>query len=120
MRARASTATGALVDGTLLTVRDDLRNALLARPEQFVQTFTENLMTFALGRGVQYYDMPTVRSIVRDAGEAGLPALGDRAGHRARAIAFQMDEPRRRPRTANVRAGDAGPLNGSQRGASGE
>jgi len=45
---------------------DDLRNALLARRDQFAQTFTENLMTFALGRGVKYYDMPRVREIVRE------------------------------------------------------
>ena len=60
-------AAGKLTDGTPLKGPDDLRNALLARREQFVQTFTENLMTFALGRGVKYYDMPRVRSIVRDA-----------------------------------------------------
>ena len=44
---------------------DDLRNALLANPEQFVQTLTEKLMTYALGRTVEYHDMPTVRAIVR-------------------------------------------------------
>jgi hypothetical protein len=45
---------------------DDLRNTLVSRPEQFVQTVTEKLMTYALGRGVEYHDMPTVRAIVRD------------------------------------------------------
>jgi hypothetical protein len=44
-----------------------LRNALLARKDQFVRTFTENLLTFGLGRTLQYYDMPTVRAIVRAA-----------------------------------------------------
>jgi hypothetical protein len=38
----------------------------MKRPEQFVQTFTERLMTYALGRTVEYYDMPTVRKIVRE------------------------------------------------------
>jgi hypothetical protein len=38
----------------------------MKRPEQFVQTFTERLMTYALGRTVDYYDMPTVRRIVRE------------------------------------------------------
>ena len=38
----------------------------MERPEQFVQTLTENLMTFALGRPVEYQDMPAVRAIVRD------------------------------------------------------
>ena len=37
------------------------------RPEVFVRTLTEKLMTYALGRGLQYYDMPVVRAIVRDA-----------------------------------------------------
>jgi hypothetical protein len=44
-----------------------VRNVLLQRPDQFVQTITEKLMTYALGRGVEYQDMPTVRGIVRDA-----------------------------------------------------
>jgi hypothetical protein len=46
---------------------DDVRKVLLQRPDQFVQTITEKLMTYALGRGVEYQDMPTVRGIVRDA-----------------------------------------------------
>ncbi len=46
---------------------DGLEKALLARPELFVTALTENLMTFALGRGVEYYDGPAVRKIVRDA-----------------------------------------------------
>jgi hypothetical protein len=58
-------AAGSMPDGTHFTGPDDLRNALLARRDQFAQTFTENLMTFALGRGVKFYDMPRVREIVR-------------------------------------------------------
>jgi mono/diheme cytochrome c family protein len=45
---------------------DGLENAILARPELFVGTLTESLMTFALGRGVDYFDAPAVRKIVRD------------------------------------------------------
>ena len=48
---------------------DDLRNYLLQKPEQFVQTLTEKLLTYSLGRGVEYNDMPTVRTIVRDAAQ---------------------------------------------------
>jgi hypothetical protein len=59
-------AAGQMPDGTQFKGPDDLRNALLARQDQFAQTFTENLMTFALGRGVKYYDMPRVREIVRE------------------------------------------------------
>jgi cytochrome c551/c552 len=57
---------GELPDGTKINGPDDLRNALLRRPEQFVQTFTEALLTYAMGRTRDYYDMPTVRQIVRD------------------------------------------------------
>jgi len=60
-------ATGKMTDGTVLKGVDDLRNALLARSGEFVQTYTENLLTFALGRTLAYYDMPTVRAIVRNA-----------------------------------------------------
>ena len=58
---------GSLPDGTKLNGPTDLRTALLRNPEQFVQTFTEKLMTYALGRRLEYYDMPTVRKIVRTA-----------------------------------------------------
>jgi hypothetical protein len=60
-------ASGLLVDGTPVSGPADLRRALMTRPEQFVQTLTERLMTYALGRTVEYYDMPAIRRIVRDA-----------------------------------------------------
>jgi mono/diheme cytochrome c family protein len=60
-------ASGELPDGTPIKGPDDLRKALLRRPDQFVQTFTERLLMYATGRTLQYYDMPTVRRIVRDA-----------------------------------------------------
>jgi hypothetical protein len=49
----------------------ELRQALLHYPPQFVRMITEKLMTFALGRGVEYQDMPVIRSIVRDAEKNG-------------------------------------------------
>ena len=58
---------GLLPDGTSIGGPEDLRRALVARPERFVQAFTENLLTYALGRGIDYRDMPTVREIVRRA-----------------------------------------------------
>jgi hypothetical protein len=58
-------ASGKLPDGTQINGPDDLRKALLARPDQFVQALTMNLMTYALGRTVEYYDMPTVRAITQ-------------------------------------------------------
>jgi hypothetical protein len=53
--------------GRALAGPEDLREALAADPDQFVQTLTEKLMTFALGRTVRYYDMPTIRAIVDQA-----------------------------------------------------
>jgi mono/diheme cytochrome c family protein len=59
---------GQLPDGTAIKGLDDLRAALVARPDhQFVQALTENLLTYALGRSLDYRDMPTVRRIVRQA-----------------------------------------------------
>ena len=58
---------GTLVDGTPVNGPSDLRKALLAHPEQFVQTLTEKLTIYALGRSIEYYDMPGIRKIVRDA-----------------------------------------------------
>ena len=48
-----------------------LEQGLLSRPELFAGTLTEKLLTFALGRGVEYYDAPAVRKIVRDAERDG-------------------------------------------------
>jgi hypothetical protein len=60
-------AAGQLVDGTPVGSPADLRTALMRRPEQVVQTVTEKLMTYALGRSVEHHDMPVVRQIVREA-----------------------------------------------------
>ena len=58
---------GELVDGTHVSGVADLETALLQRPEMFASTLTERLLTFALGRGVEYYDAPAIRRIVRNA-----------------------------------------------------
>ena len=60
-------ASGTLPDGTSFNGVAELRAALVRRPERFVGTLTEKLLTYALGRGLEYYDMPAVRAIVRDA-----------------------------------------------------
>jgi mono/diheme cytochrome c family protein len=60
-------ATGQLADGTRVDGPVSLRTALVKHSEQFVRTFTEKLITYALGRGLDYYDMPEVRKIARDA-----------------------------------------------------
>ena len=61
-------ATGVMYDGTNLDGPASLRTALLGRKDVFLETFTENLMMYALGRRVEHYDMPTIRAIVRAAG----------------------------------------------------
>ena len=60
-------ATGALPDGTRFQGPDELRRLLMTRREEFVIALTEKLLTYALGRGVEYYDAPSVRAIVREA-----------------------------------------------------
>jgi hypothetical protein len=59
-------ASGALPDGTPFNGADGLRAALLTS-DRFVATLTEKMLTYALGRGVEHYDMPAVRAILRDA-----------------------------------------------------
>ena len=56
-----------------LKIVGDLREALLSRSDVFVTFFTESLMAYALGRRVEYYDMPAIRQIVRDAEKDGYP-----------------------------------------------
>lgn len=60
-------ASGGLPDGSRLNGVSELESALLKRPEIFVGTLTEKLLTFALGRGIDYHDGPAVRHIVRTA-----------------------------------------------------
>ena len=60
-------ASGELADGTKFDGPLGLRQALLGKADRFVGTVTEKLLTYALGRGLDYYDMPAVRTIVRDA-----------------------------------------------------
>jgi hypothetical protein len=57
---------GQLADGTVINGPDDLRHALMARSELFVQTLTGQLMSYAIGRPLEPYDMPVVRRIARD------------------------------------------------------
>jgi hypothetical protein len=64
---RPLNGSGQLTDGSKLDGPVSLRQALVRYSPQFVRTLTEKLLTYALGRGVEYQDMPLVRSIVRDA-----------------------------------------------------
>lgn len=58
---------GVLPDGTTFEGPAGLKEALLAHPDRFVTTVTEKLLTYAIGRGVEYYDAPAVRAITREA-----------------------------------------------------
>ena len=60
-------ASGVLPDGTKFSGPVQLRKLLLGRPDQFVNTLIQKMLTYALGRGVEYYDAPAIRSIRRDA-----------------------------------------------------
>jgi mono/diheme cytochrome c family protein len=60
-------ASGQLVDGTAIAGPADLRKAMLARGDVFVAAMTEKLMMYGVGRETKYYDMPTVRAVMRDA-----------------------------------------------------
>jgi len=59
--------TGGMPDGSAFSGVDGLEAALLRHPEDFANTMAEKLLTFALGRGVEYYDGPAVREVVRSA-----------------------------------------------------
>jgi hypothetical protein len=60
---------GTLYDGTPIDGPATLRQAILGKSETVVRNFTDNLMSFALGRRIEYYDQPTVRTIVRKAAQ---------------------------------------------------
>ena len=59
-------AAGVTPDGYPLNGPADLRKYIASRPGQFANTVTEKLLTYALGRGVESYDYPVIRKIVRD------------------------------------------------------
>jgi hypothetical protein len=82
-------ASDVIFDGTRIDGPVALRHALLSRPDNFVQTFTEKLMTYALGRGVGHADMPAVRAIVRQAERDGYRFTSVVMGI-VRSSAFQM------------------------------
>jgi mono/diheme cytochrome c family protein len=60
-------ASGTGIDGKAVNGIVELRQGLLSRPEAFLDTLTEKLMIYGLGRGLEHYDMPVVRAVVRDA-----------------------------------------------------
>ena len=107
--ASRSTPPAACPDGSEFTGVAGLEQALLDRPELFVRTLTEKLLTFALGRGVEHYDAPAVRQIVRDAQGRQLPLLAADPGHRQKhAVSDEEnrnDRHEKGPAAADVPAG---------------
>jgi hypothetical protein len=80
---------GELYDGTPIPSPKALIEALLRRPEPMIRAFTQNLMAYALGRRVEYYDQPTVRAIVREAEKDGFKMSAFMLGV-VKSDAFQM------------------------------
>ncbi|MED5461447.1 MAG: DUF1585 domain-containing protein, partial [Pseudomonadota bacterium] len=63
-------SSGAFPDGTRFSNVPELKQALMARSDRFIATMTEKLLTYALGRGIEYYDAPAVRIITREAADS--------------------------------------------------
>ena len=82
-------ASGTLADGTVLSGPASLRRALLDRRDAFAATASEKFLTYALGRRVEYFDMPAVRAIVRDAARDDY-RLSAIVGSIVRSAPFQM------------------------------
>ena len=82
-------ASGRLPDGTMFDGLPELRDVLYARRGEFVATVTEKLLTYALGRGVEYYDRPAIRAIVREAASSDYRWSSLILGV-ARSLPFQM------------------------------
>ena len=82
-------ATGQLPSGLSFDGPQGLRDAVLRRPELFVGVVVERLLTYALGRGVEYSDYPTVRAIVRDAAQTNY-RFSDLVASIAKSLPFQM------------------------------
>jgi hypothetical protein len=95
---------GQLYDGTDMQGPAGLRNALLKHKESFLMTFAENLMTYALGRRVEAYDMPALRAIVRSAEAQNYGVQAFVAGV-AKSAAFQMSRASARENTAELQRG---------------
>src|SRR5262249_4350004 len=82
-------STGQLYDGTAMEGAAGLRTALLKYREAFLMNFAENLLTYAIGRRVEAYDMPALRAIVREAAKQN-DQIGAYIAGVTRSAAFQM------------------------------
>jgi cytochrome c5 len=96
-------ANGVLVDGTKVDGVASLREVLMRRSDTFARVIAEKLLTYALGRGVEYEDMPLVRSIVRDSG-ASKYRFSSLVLNIVKSPAFQMNMKMTDARTEQQRA----------------
>ena len=97
-------ASGSLPDGTKFVGAAGLRNALLSQSDQVVTNVTEKLLTYALGRGLEYYDEPTVRAIVREAGRQDYRFTSGLIMGVVKSTPFQMRMTQRSTQTARFQA----------------
>jgi hypothetical protein len=93
-------ASGVLPDGSAFDGVAQLRSALLKHPDRFVTALTEKLLTYSLGRGLEYYDMPAVRKIVRDAARSNYKLSAVIQGI-TKSLPFQMRRTAPATQTAN-------------------
>ena len=96
-------ASGVLPDGTKFNGVAELRAALVRRPERFVATVTEKLLTYALGRGLEHYDMPAVRRIVPTSAQGRLQVPDAHPRNRQELSVLDAKSGEREPATASPR-----------------
>src|SRR5262249_11684527 len=94
-------SSGALPDGTKFQGVAELRKILLGHPDAFVTTVTENLLTYALGRGLEFSDEPAVRQIMREAAINNYRWSSIILGV-VKSTPFQMRQPAERVTTAGL------------------
>jgi len=82
-------ASAGLHDGSTFTGVSGLEAALLRHPDEFTSTMAEKLLTFSLGRGVEYYDGPAIRQVVRDAKDSNY-RFSALIGAVVKSVPFQM------------------------------
>lgn len=82
-------ASGVLPDGTTFSSLTEFRKAITREPNMFAATVTEKLLTYALGRGIDHYDMPAVRKIVGESAAGAYPLSSLVAGV-VKSVPFQM------------------------------
>ena len=92
---------GDLYDGTKMAGPDGLRQALMKHADMVLRSFTENLLTYAVGRRIEYADMPAVRAIIKDAAKTNYQLSSFVLGV-VNSAAFRMAKPEMKPVTTDA------------------